>query len=479
MITVMANATTTRAGTASPSSCHRHDRTLAPGALDFSASGHLYATHGLHPFAARLPPPLARWAINTFTDPGDHVLDVMCGSGTTLVEGLLTGRHSHGVDIDPLARLISRTKATPVAPQSISTLADAIEKRLSVGDGDGTWRPNLPRLDYWFRDDVSQDLALLKSHITELTAVDSPLRNLAWTVFSSLIIARTSVANARDLVHSRHHHREWADNPDVPARFMRQLRRADRLMQELHEQTPEGSMATARISGTDARALMLSDGAVDLTFFSPPYVSALDYPRAHVFAVAWLSDVLGVDLDQYRADARKYIGTDRAALAEATKTQPMPPATGWCAVDDVVDKLTDAPEKAWTVHRYFRDMATVLAESARVTRPGGHVVIVVCPSNIRQVRVETHDVFAALAPVATMGMLEIEDTYSRTIHDHRRVMPYIEQSFGERMRTEYVVVARRTAVPTAKPSVAPVASRPSAASSGSRRSRPAAVASST
>ena len=71
--------------------------------------------------------------------------------------------------------------------------------------------------------------------------------------------------------------------------------------------------------------------------------------------------------------------------------------------------------------------------------------MVVCPSNIRRVRVDTHDVFAALAPVVSDGRLEIEDTYSRTIHDHRRVMPYLEQSFGERMRTEYVVVARRGA----------------------------------
>lgn len=431
----------------SESPCHRHDRSLEPGALDFSAAGHLYATHGLHPFAARLPPPLARWALETFTDPGDYVLDVMCGSGTTLVEGMLTGRHTYGVDIDPLARLIALTKATPVDAASVLELADEMEGRLTDARCDNSWRPELPRLNYWFRDDVSADLARLKSHIANATSADAPLQALAWTVFSSLIVARTSVANARDLVHSRHHYREWTTNPDVPTRFLRQLRRAARLMQNLHDQLPDGpaSTSTVRLVGTDARCLTLADGAVDLAFFSPPYVSALDYPRAHVFAVAWLSDVLGVDVKQYRVDARRYIGTDRAALAEATPVQPLPTTTGWESIDDVVDQLSTSPERAWTVHRYFRDMATVLAECARVTRPGGHVVIVVCPSNIRRVRVETHKVFAAIAPAVSGGRLEVEDTYSRTIHDHRRVMPYLEQSFGERMRTEYVVVARRTA----------------------------------
>lgn len=459
----------------SPASpCHRHDRALTAGALDFSASGHLYATHGLHAFAARLPPPLARWAIESYTDPDDYVLDVMCGSGTTLVEGRLTGRHTWGVDIDPLARLIALTKATPVEPTLVLELATRVECWLKRPGADDSWRPALPRLEYWFREDVSRDLARLKSAIVATTTAASPMRALAWTLFSSLIVARTSVANARDLVHSRHHYREWTENPDAPGRFIRRLRRAARMMHDFRDQLPMGKHVTSRLVGTDARDLTVADAAVDLTFFSPPYVSALDYPRAHVFAVAWLSDVFGVDVDRYRRDARRYIGTDRAALAEATAAHPSPPVTGWPMVDAVVGQLIEAPQKAWTVYRYFRDMAAVLAETARVTRPGGHVVIVVCPSNIRRVRVETHDVFTALAPVVSGGELEVEDTYSRTIHDHRRVMPYLEQAFGPRMRTEYVIVARRTADPHGA-----AATRPSAASPGSRRPLRAAVGSST
>lgn len=48
--------------------------------LDFSPAGHIYATHGLHAFAARCPPPLVDWAIRRFTSPGDVVLDPMVGS---------------------------------------------------------------------------------------------------------------------------------------------------------------------------------------------------------------------------------------------------------------------------------------------------------------------------------------------------------------------------------------------------------------
>jgi SAM-dependent methyltransferase len=427
-------------GVSNPSThpnCHRHREQLPPGALDFSAAGHLYATHGLHAFAARCPPPLTRWAIETFTDSGDIVLDVMCGSGTTLVEAVLTGRDGWGVDIDPLARMVALSKATPIEPAAIYDLADRMEQYAPETEDDG-WRPALDRLDYWFRPDVAADLARLRCLISTCTD-EGPLRRLVWTVFSSLIVGRTSVANARDLVHSRHHFREWTENPNAIERFVRALRRAGRLMRDFAA-LPPSDHPPARLIGHDARALTLEDQAVDLVFFSPPYVSALDYPRAHAFAVAWLADVLATTPAAYRVHARAYVGSDRAPLAAATPDQPLPPPSGHETVDAVVAALGLVPERAWVVARYFSDMAAVFSEAARVTRPGGHVVAVVCPSNIRQVPVPTHEIFHTLAPVASSGRLVLEEHYTRTIHDGRRVMPYLEAKFGERMREEYVLV---------------------------------------
>jgi tRNA G10 N-methylase Trm11 len=49
-------------------------------------------------------PDLAAHAIKAYTAPGDLVLDPMCGSGTTLVEAVRSGRDSFGVDIEPIER---------------------------------------------------------------------------------------------------------------------------------------------------------------------------------------------------------------------------------------------------------------------------------------------------------------------------------------------------------------------------------------
>src|SRR6266542_3675397 len=107
-----------------------------PANLDFGPSGHLYATHPLHAFAARCPPPLVDWAISMFSSPGQIVLDPMVGSGTTLVEAALLGRRAWGADIDPLARLIAKAKAKPVSLASWDETVAQVEARVGRSNDD-------------------------------------------------------------------------------------------------------------------------------------------------------------------------------------------------------------------------------------------------------------------------------------------------------------------------------------------------------
>src|SRR5215467_12038614 len=60
-------------------------------------------THDFYKYPARFSPSFARAAIETFTKPGQLVLDPHVGGGTTLVEARALGRECVGVDISPLA----------------------------------------------------------------------------------------------------------------------------------------------------------------------------------------------------------------------------------------------------------------------------------------------------------------------------------------------------------------------------------------
>lgn len=54
---------------------------------------------GSHP--TQKPVALMEYLIRTYTNPGDTVLDNTCGSGTTLVAAINTGRNAIGIERDP------------------------------------------------------------------------------------------------------------------------------------------------------------------------------------------------------------------------------------------------------------------------------------------------------------------------------------------------------------------------------------------
>jgi DNA modification methylase len=430
--------------------------------LDFSNQNTLYGSHGLHPFAAKCPPQLARWAIEHFSKAGETVLDPMAGSGTTLVEARLLGRNALGMDIDPLARLLSEVKSTPIEPDRLKKAVAALLERVgkdferleSAGNGqlpaDLAARcqpPQIDRLDYWFLPDVIKGLSLIKYHIlNEDMAVE--LRDFFLAAFSSLILARTSVANARDIVHSRHHYQKHELPPDVYARLRQRLGTMTRMMGDFWKrclEIPDSAVGT-KIIGSDARTIGLPDGSVDLVFTSPPYCSALDYTRAHQLAVAWLQDVFSVSQVEYALLGRQYIGTGRAMKSSGALARIVLPDVP--LFREVADRVgaTDA-HKGNTVKRYFADMQQVLSEMGRVLKPGRHLVLVVCPSHIRKVDIPTHEIFGQIIEKLALDggcRLTRVACIERTIDDRRRLLPYMQKAFGRRMRTEYVVIYEKT-----------------------------------
>jgi hypothetical protein len=76
-------------------------------------------THNYYRYPARFSPLFARAAIETFSRPGDVVLDPFMGGATTLVESRALGRHAVGSDINSLSVFLSRVKTTPLTEDDI------------------------------------------------------------------------------------------------------------------------------------------------------------------------------------------------------------------------------------------------------------------------------------------------------------------------------------------------------------------------
>ncbi|PIU58049.1 MAG: repressor LexA [Deltaproteobacteria bacterium CG07_land_8_20_14_0_80_38_7] len=77
-------------------------------------------THGLHTYPAMFIPQVAKRLIQTYSQKGDVVCDIFCGSGTALVESRLSGRNSVGIDLNPFAVFLAKAKTTEVDPSKLT-----------------------------------------------------------------------------------------------------------------------------------------------------------------------------------------------------------------------------------------------------------------------------------------------------------------------------------------------------------------------
>ncbi len=323
--------------------------------LDWSFSnantGHL--THNFHPYTAKFIPQLPRQLISSLSSTGHIVLDPFVGSGTMLVEALLLRRRPIGIDLNPLACLISKVKSTPLSEEQIARIGPAHEKiatsvsqlygpLLTEGKSQSvSTEPRIPEIanvELWFQDHIVRELATVRGVIE--TEQDASVRNFLKVAFASTIV-RVSNQDSETRYTA-------VKNKNIPRRLTARLlsmklRDMTRRIREFSEHCPD---MVAEVMMGDARRLPIANGSVDLVVTSPPYLNAWDYYLYHRFRMLWLGfDVssvrqseIGSHLTHYNDDKAetRYRGDMENALREMFRV--LKPISACCIIigDSVV-----------------------------------------------------------------------------------------------------------------------------------------------
>jgi DNA modification methylase len=389
---------------------------------------------GIHPFPARMPLPAAAFLIGRLTVPSDTILDPMVGSGTTIVAAQALGRKAIGFDMDPLSVKLSRVStfrkgASPLmqAAKTVLDRAQEFEKQCKrddliarVGETDRHF------IDYWFPHRSQKELAAIALAIREQ---DGPrIRDFLWVVFSGLIVAKSAGASyALDLARSRPH-RDLRKTILWPFdAWERRARRVSAVVGAWKDFVVGPQSAVRR---GDARELPLADCSIDFILTSPPYLHAIDYIRAHKFALVWM----GRELDELREIRSTMIGTERGLFSRNGLPK---------AVEERVDKASRSSEAR--TRRYLSDMHSMLVELGRVVKPKGYVVLVTGNSIISQHRRDSSELIKALAKDAG---LEFVGSSIRALKDNLRSLPpprivSDRNTLRKRMRSETFIALQK------------------------------------
>jgi DNA modification methylase len=405
---------------------------LLAGDLNFHGEDSSYASHDVHAFAAKFPPQLPCAFIRGLTAPSDFVLDPMMGSGTTIVEAWLAGRRGIGLDIDPLALRVSQAKTLPISADDLRNiglkvishaqdlLADhSIERLIQKFDS-----RTKEFIDYWFYPNTQRELAAL---VLAMQTVDvSLVRRFLELTFSSIIVTKSGgVSRARDLAHSRPHLDKEKNPKNALEQFSLRLQKNIKSIVQLNAR----SALAAPLPG-DARSMPLRDEVIDLIVTSPPYANAIDYMRAHKFPLVWLGESV-VNLTELRT---RYIGSEKI---NSTQYAELPDKT-----ESIVRQLDERDKKKSSILRkYFIEMKAVLAEMYRVLRKDSPAIVVVGPSVMRGIDVQTHH---CLAEIAQETGFSVVGVVQRSLDRNKRMMPArfgkkTDSMIEQRMHEEYVL----------------------------------------
>ena len=225
----------------------------------------------IHPYPAMMPDELVTSLVRKYGGP--TLLDPFCGTGRVCLAAAEAGALAFGIDVNPLALLVSRAKSnSDHADNLLDVLHDLLQARQSIVHSDLTpIDPCAGRKVEWFGSHEARQLTELVSTID--------IKPRSWP--TQLILATVLSATAREVSFARRD--QWKLHRLSPTAraavrqtpwnvFARRLKSAHR---EIATQSPlPGSctfaLADARHSPTVLRRA-LGHASVDTIITSPPY----------------------------------------------------------------------------------------------------------------------------------------------------------------------------------------------------------------
>jgi len=356
-----------------------------------------YITHGYHRYPAKFIPQIVSRLAKKYTKEDDLIVDPFGGCGTTLVESKVMGRLSVGVDINPVAVLITKAKITPIDPEKIEKALMILQKKLDTYSKDiKIQTPKHERIDYWFKPEEKRKLAFIFAEISKLKNQD--IRDFFYCGFSN-ILKNCSIWLQKSNKPTRDLNKKPADPIQTFYRQTKMMMRGNARFYELSKEKKHFKISS-QVYCTDARTIPVKDNSVSLIITSPPYVTSYEYADLHQLTALWMGHTK--NLSVFR---KRFIGTSYHSKEYLVLNSTL--------AEKIRNELLKKDRKtAEEVSAYFSEMNQVFVEMKRVLKGGGKTCIVIGNTSLKGVKILNAEVFAE--QLQNLG-LKIADIIKREI----------------------------------------------------------------
>lgn len=443
-------------------------------------------THGLHNYPAMMVCPISRNIIRMVKElqPVHALFDPFAGSGTVLVEGMLSGIETvAGNDINPLALLLTKVKTTPIQHDLLVKETDSLLSRISSRRSELSWAldsidsyivdtlgldvadkkgwgdeapkyleqfceekkldiivPDFKNLGYWFRPRVILELSIIKTEIEKIQ--DKDVRDFIFIALSESIRFVSNRRNGEFKMFRMPVAKVQAFNPDVFNKFKKILiRNIDKMQDFCEALEKENAHPKVSVFRNDACTLAdAPDDTYDLIITSPPYGDSrttVAYGEYSRLSLQWINlfdltekEIMGVD--RSLMGGKKYRNGFEFTLQSPTLRESL-------------ERIKDTDvERAGDVYSFYADLDASIKSVAAKTCSGGYQFWVVGNRTVKNELLKTDVIITELAP--QYGLTPIF-TVDRNIPN--KVMPSqnsptnVSGATGSTMTMEHIIILRK------------------------------------
>jgi site-specific DNA-methyltransferase (cytosine-N4-specific) len=359
----------------------------------FATADTRYMSHGFHAYPARMIPQVAKTLIQTYSkNQNDVCIDPYCGSGTVLVESKLHGIRSIGVDANPLAVLLAKVKTTPIkhsilkeqAGLLIDSIKHDIEKQNDVV------LPNIRNLNFWFKPEVSQKLAIIRDHIFSIK--DEQVQDFFKVCFSITVRKVSNNRSGEFKLYRRAAEDLQKFNPQVLKTFSQVVARNIAGMDSFYVSLEKDAPVTV-VKG-DSRNLLslkpdtISEDCASLLVTSPPYGDShttVAYGQYSRYLSLWLG-----------FDETEVMNVDKVGLGGRVykEMEDLESHTLDAIVKEIYGKDKTRGKETYA---FFRDLDTCFEQISRVMKQGhSHICYVLGNRTVKRVKVPADKILVEL-----------------------------------------------------------------------------------
>lgn len=335
-------------------------------------------THCYHTYPAMMIPQVARTLIRDYKPEGkcNLLFDPYMGSGTSLVEASLVGINSIGTDINPLARLISKSKTTYFDINGIESKLQDIQLFNFTYNSAKISNTDFSRISnytFWYSNESLLKLSFISEFINQL----NPEIQMFFNIALSEVVRECSFTRNGEFKRFKMNEKQLEKfNPDVFALFESKVVRNLKGLKQFVDNKKNVTISISDFNSVNnIPEDILPKESVDMIVTSPPYGDSRTTVAYGQFS-RWANEWFGFD-NAKNIDNLLMGGKRQTQENFATKS-----------ISKELSAIKNKDEKRYLeVVSFLNDYHLSIKNVASVVRKGGRICYVVGNRTVKGIQI--------------------------------------------------------------------------------------------